>query len=201
MKTPNDLYETEVKLHERYHLICGIDEAGRGPLAGPVVAAAVILPANVKIKGLNDSKKLNEKSRERLFPLIVETAMFWGVGLCTEKEIDEHNILNATMMAMQRAVAAMGMVPQYCLVDGNRLPLLPCEGEAIIGGDSRCAAIAAASIVAKVTRDHMMCELDKIYPQYGFARHKGYPTKTHYQSIDLLGILPCHRRTFLKGRA
>ena len=200
MKTPNDLYEIERRLHGQYKFICGVDEAGRGPLAGPVVAAAVILPNGVEIEGLDDSKKLSEKSREHLFPIICKTALFWGVGQADESEIDEINILRATMLAMQRAVKALGVTPDYCLIDGNRMPDLLCPGSTVIGGDGLAAGIAAASIIAKVTRDRFMCELAAKYPQYGFARHKGYPTKAHYLAIEQFGITPCHRRSFLKGR-
>ena len=200
MKTPNDLYEIERRLHGQYKFICGVDEAGRGPLAGPVVAAAVILPNGVEIEGLDDSKKLSEKNRERLFPIVCKTALFWGVGQADEDEIDELNILRATMLAMQRAVQALRAIPEFCLVDGNRMPDLPCPGKAVIGGDGLVAGIAAASIIAKVTRDRFMCDLDASYPQFGFARHKGYPTKAHYLAIEQFGTTPCHRRSFLKGR-
>ncbi len=180
-------------------MVCGIDEAGRGPLAGPVYAAAVILPVDCEIEGLNDSKKLSEKKREALFDLIRERAVAYGIGFATAAEIDEINILQATYLAMGRAYAAMGIPADWVLVDGNRMPPLPVPGETVVKGDAQCATIAAASILAKVSRDRVLRKLDAAYPQYGFAKHKGYGTKDHYAAIKVYGILPEHRKTFLKN--
>lgn len=190
-------YEEEA-LAEGFRHICGIDEAGRGPLAGPVCAAAVILPVGCQIDGLDDSKKLSEKKREALFQPIISQAVSYGIGWASEAEIDERNILQATFLAMQRAVEAMELSPDYALVDGNRMPVLEIPGRTIVKGDGKSPSIAAASILAKVSRDHLLRELDQQYPQYGFARHKGYGTKEHYAAIRQYGILPIHRRTFLK---
>ncbi|UTW02924.1 ribonuclease HII [Amphritea atlantica] len=178
-------------------LIAGVDEVGRGPLIGNVVAAAVILnPAN-PVAGLTDSKKLSEKKREQLFPLIQERALAWSIAWASPQEIDELNILHATMLAMQRAVSQLSVVPQFALIDGNRCPPgLPCPAEAIVKGDLKEPAISAASILAKVYRDREMAELDLRYPDYGFARHKGYPTALHMERLRLLGPLPEHRRSF-----
>jgi len=178
-------------------LIAGVDEVGRGPLIGNVVAAAVILdPAN-PVAGLTDSKKLSEKKREQLFPLIQERALAWSIAWASPQEIDELNILHATMLAMQRAVSQLSVVPQFALIDGNRCPPgLPCPAEAIVKGDLKEPAISAASILAKVYRDPEMAELDLRYPDYGFARHKGYPTALHMERLRLLGPLPEHRRSF-----
>lgn len=180
-------------------LVCGIDEAGRGPLLGPVYAAAVILPLDCDIPGLNDSKKLSEKKREALFDVIVEKAVAYGVGFATAEEIDRINILQATFLAMQRAYEAMGCKADWALVDGNRMPPLPISGETVVKGDAQCASVAAASILAKVSRDRVLRELDLQYPQYGFAKHKGYGTKAHYEAIRQYGVLPEHRKTFLKN--
>lgn len=177
--------------------VCGIDEAGRGPLAGPVFAAAVILPEDYIIEGLNDSKKLSEKKREELFCEIKEHAQFC-VASASVEEIDEMNILNATFLAMRRAFEGLPTVPQAAFVDGNRLPGLPVPSKAIVKGDSLSASIAAASIMAKVSRDHYMLELDEQYPEYMFKKHKGYCTKLHYEKIREFGISPVHRKTFLK---
>ncbi|MDH5545122.1 MAG: ribonuclease HII [Gammaproteobacteria bacterium] len=177
-------------------LVAGVDEVGRGPLAGPVVAAAVILDANNPIEGLNDSKALSEKQRDALFPEICEKALAWSIGRAEVEEIDEINILQASLLAMSRAVEGLSVQPEFALVDGNKLPKLPCPGEAVIKGDSRVAAIAAASIIAKVTRDREMAELDKQYPGYGLAGHKGYPTKVHLSALSELGITPIHRRSY-----
>lgn len=179
--------------------VCGIDEAGRGPLAGPVCAAAVVLPNGLMIEGLNDSKKLTEKKREALFDVITGQALAYGIGWASEEEIDRVNILQATFLAMGRAVAAMQFPADYALVDGNRMPPLPIPGEAVVKGDGKCACIAAASVLAKVSRDRVLRELDRQYPQYGFAQHKGYGTKAHYAAIMQYGILPVHRRSFLKN--
>ena len=187
---------------EGISLVCGVDEAGRGPLAGPVCAAAVILPPDAELPGLNDSKKLSEKKREALFEPIKEIALGWGIGLASEAEIDEHNILQATFLAMRRAVEPLrqqsGLTPDLVLVDGYRDPGLLLPTQTVVKGDATSAAIAAASILAKVTRDHLLLELDAQYPQYGFAKHKGYPTKDHYAALAQYGISPVHRRSFLK---
>ncbi len=179
-------------------MICGIDEAGRGPLAGPVCAAAVILPMDLQIEGLNDSKKLTEKRREALYDVIVDNAIAYGIGFASEQEIDEINILQATFLAMRRAVEQMNAKPDMVLVDGNREPELEFPVKTIVKGDSLSANIAAASILAKVTRDRLMIEKDALYPQYGFAVHKGYGTKAHYAALTEHGMCPIHRRTFLK---
>lgn len=183
--------------------VCGIDEAGRGPLAGPVFAAAVVLRPGAAVEGLNDSKKLTEKRREALFDTITGDELAWyGIGAATVREIDEINILNATFLAMNRACAALleqlATPPQIALVDGNRDPRLPLKTELLVKGDGRSAAIAAASVLAKVSRDRYMLELCKSYPQYGFEKHKGYGTAAHYAAIEAHGISPVHRVTFLK---
>lgn len=194
-----DMWEIENALYEQGHqLLCGVDEAGRGPLAGPVCAAAVILPENVDIPGLNDSKKLSDKKRRELFPIIKETALAYAVVMIDERTIDEINILQATFRAMEQAVAQMEKTPDYILVDGNRLPNLTAPARAVIHGDSLSASIAAASVLAKVTRDDFMLEQAKIYPQYGFDIHKGYGTKAHTAAILEYGPCPIHRMTFLK---
>ena len=176
--------------------VCGIDEVGRGPLAGAVVAAAVILDPARPIAGLADSKKLSERQRERLFDLICDQALAWSLGRAEVEEIDRLNILQASLLAMQRAAEALPVAPEHALVDGNRLPRLPCSAEAIVGGDGSEACIAAASIIAKVTRDREMVELDALYPGYGLARHKGYPTKIHLEALRIHGVSPVHRRSF-----
>lgn len=183
---------------EGFRLICGVDEAGRGPLAGPVCAAAVILPSDLEIEGLNDSKKLTEKRREALYDVIIDKAVAYSIAFASEKEIDEVNILQATFLAMRRAVEQLSVKPDMVLVDGNREPELPMPLKTIIKGDSRSANIAAASILAKVTRDRYMMEQDAIYPQYGFAVHKGYGTKAHYAALTEHGHCPIHRMSFLK---
>jgi len=177
-------------------LVAGVDEVGRGPLAGPVVTAAVILDPDRPIEGLADSKAISEKKREKLFDEIKEKALAWAIGRCEVEEIDELNILQATMLAMQRAVAGLDPQPQHALIDGNRCPKLPCSAEAVIKGDSKVPAISAASILAKVTRDREMVEMDKQYPGYGLAGHKGYPSKQHVEALQALGVTPIHRRTF-----
>lgn len=179
-----------------YQLIAGVDEVGRGPLVGDVVTAAVILDPNNPIEGLNDSKKLSEKKRLALLPEIKEKALAWAVGRCSPQEIDELNILQATMVAMQRAIAGLNVQPELVLIDGNRCPELPMDAQAIVKGDLRVAEISAASIIAKVVRDNEMEELDKQYPQFGFARHKGYPTKAHFEAIDQHGVIEEHRKSF-----
>lgn len=178
--------------------VCGIDEAGRGPLAGPVCAAAVLLPEGLVIDGLNDSKKLSEKKRELLFPVIQENALAFGIGFADEKEIDEINILQATFLAMRRAFDAMQRRCDYVLVDGNRMPPMPVPGETVVKGDAKSPSIAAASILAKVSRDRVMLEYTKQYPEYQFEKHKGYGTKAHVEALHAFGPSPIHRRTFLK---
>ena len=177
--------------------VAGVDEAGRGPLVGSVVAAAVILDPNNPIHGLNDSKKLTEKKREKLFIEIKEKALAWAIAEASHKEIDELNILQASLLAMRRAVENLKIQPEHVLVDGNKVPQgLQMSCDAIVGGDALHAEISAASILAKVTRDHEMFELDKKYPQYGFAKHKGYPTKAHFEPIDEHGVIDQHRRSY-----
>ena len=177
-------------------LICGVDEAGRGPLAGSVYAAAVILPDDHGLIGLNDSKKLTEKQRERLFPQIQERALAWSIAFATHAEIDQINILQATMLAMQRAVAGLQTAPHKALIDGNRAPKLGCEVETVVGGDALYACISAASILAKVARDHEVSEYESRWPGYGFAQHKGYPTAAHLAALKTLGPCPVHRMSF-----
>lgn len=183
---------------EGFSQICGVDEAGRGPLAGPVCAAAVILPRDLEIEGLNDSKKLTEKRREALYDIIVKEAVAYGIAFATEQEIDEINILQATFLAMRRAIGQLSVRPDMLLVDGNREPESDIPVKTIVKGDSLSANIAAASILAKVTRDRFMLEQDRLYPEYGFALHKGYGTKAHYAALTEHGACPIHRRTFLK---
>ncbi|MBQ6788804.1 MAG: ribonuclease HII [Clostridia bacterium] len=182
---------------EKVRVICGVDEAGRGPLAGPVVAGACVLPDDFYEEMLDDSKKLTEKKRDRLYDIIKEKALFWGVGIATPEEIDEINILNASLLAMRRAIEASGVVPDLVLVDGNQTRGFQQPATAIVGGDAKSPSIAAASILAKVTRDRMMAELDSVYPGYGLAGHKGYPTKAHKLAVYMNGPSPCHRRSFL----
>lgn len=194
-----DMWEIEEqKFAEGYSVICGVDEAGRGPLAGPVYAAAVILPRGLIIPGLNDSKKLSPKKRDALFDIIMEKAEHWGIGTASCTEIDEINILNATFLAMNRAIEAMGAEPDIALIDGNRSGGIKYNNMCIVGGDGKSASIAAASILAKVSRDRYMIELGKEYPQYKFEKHKGYGTKQHYELLREYGPSPEHRRTFLK---
>jgi len=193
------MWEFECRAKQRgYDIICGVDEAGRGPLAGPVFAAAVILPYNIEIAGLNDSKKLSEKKREALFDIICEKAISYGIASSDEKEIDEINILNASLLAMKRAVDKLLIKPDIALIDGNKTPKLDICAEAIVKGDAKSASIAAASILAKVSRDRYMLKLAKEYPQYEFEKHKGYPTKLHYEKISEFGVSDIHRITFLK---
>lgn len=180
--------------------VAGVDEAGRGPLCGPVVTAAVILDPARPIIGLNDSKKLSQSRREALFEEICANAHAWAIGRADVAEIDQLNILHATLLAMQRAVAALAVVPRHVLVDGNRCPTLPVPCTAVIGGDGRVPAIAAASIVAKVTRDRELCALDARYPGYGMAQHKGYPTVQHLAALERWGPTAIHRRSFAPVR-
>lgn len=194
-----DWLECENKaLSEGYNIICGVDEAGRGPLAGPVYAAAVILPKGHIIEGVNDSKKLSEKKRELLFDSICEECVCYSIGIATEKEIDEINILQATYLAMKRAVDGLAVKPDIALIDGNRKPGLNIDEWTIVKGDAKSANIAAASILAKVSRDRYMLEMAEKYPQYQFEKHKGYGTKLHYEMIEKYGISEIHRKTFLK---
>ena len=192
-------FEYENRIYESgFSAVCGTDEAGRGPLCGPVVAAAVILPRDTVIEGLDDSKKLSEKKREALFEVIKEKAIAYAIAEATPAEIDEINILNASMLAMRRAIAALPIKADFALIDGNcsRGFDIPCE--TVVKGDSKSYSIAAASILAKVTRDRGCAELDKEYPQYGIAKHKGYPTKDHMDAVRKYGPSPIHRKTFLK---
>ena len=194
---PDSFYENEAR-QDGFKIICGIDEAGRGPLCGPVCAAAVILPSDCEIEGLNDSKKLSEKKREALYDIIKEQAVAYGIAMASAQEIDEINILQATFLAMRRAVALLDVQPDYALIDGNGKPGLSIEQRTIVKGDSKSVSVAAASILAKVTRDRYMKEMDRQYPQYAFAQHKGYGTKLHYEKLAEYGLCPEHRRTFLK---
>ncbi len=179
-------------------IICGVDEAGRGPLAGPVCAAAVILPKYLEIPGLTDSKKLSDKRRRELFPEIQRQALAYGIGFASEKEIDGINILQATFLAMERALAQLSIPPELALIDGNREKDFGLPVKTVIKGDSLSANIAAASILAKVSRDDLMLEMAREYPQYGFEVHKGYGTKAHYDALRMYGPCPIHRQTFLK---
>ena len=192
----NTMWEIEDSLGLR--LICGVDEAGRGPLAGPVCAAAVILPEHLQIPGLNDSKKLTDKKRRELFPIIQQQAIAYGIGLASEAEIDEINILQATFLAMRRALSQLSIRPEIALIDGNRETDFGLPVKTVVKGDSLSANIAAASILAKVTRDTMMVELAEQYPEYGFEIHKGYGTKAHYEALRTYGPCPIHRKSFLK---
>ena len=194
-----DMWQFEGKhLSKGMEFVCGVDEAGRGPLAGPVCAAAVILPAYLDIPGLDDSKKLTDKRRRELFPVILEKALAYGIAFSDHKEIDEINILQATYLAMDRAIKQLKIVPQIALIDGNRAGNFGLPVETVVKGDSLSASIAAASVLAKVTRDDYMLEMDKKYPGYGFAVHKGYGTKAHYEALSTLGPCEIHRMTFLK---
>lgn len=194
-----NLWEIEESCHaEGYRVICGVDEAGRGPLAGPVCAAAVILPSGLEIPGLTDSKKLTDKKRRELFPLIQEQAIAYGIGMASQQEIDEINILQATFLAMKRALAQLSVQPDLALIDGNRETDFGLPVKTVVKGDSLSANIAAASILAKVTRDDLMVEMAKTYPQYGFDVHKGYGTKAHYGALREFGPCEIHRMTFLK---
>ena len=194
-----DMWEFEHKYKEQgYQFICGVDEAGRGPLAGPVCAAAVILPVDIDIQGLNDSKKLTDKKRRELFPIICEKAIAYGIAFADHAEIDEINILQATYLAMERAIKQLSVMPDFALIDGNRAKDFGVPLETIVGGDGRSASIAAASVLAKVTRDDLMLKIAEAYPQYGFEVHKGYGTKAHYAALAEHGPCPIHRMTFLK---
>ena len=188
----NEIYAGGVKL------LCGVDEAGRGPLAGPVCAAAVMLPQNCVIEGLNDSKKLSEKKREALYDEILKRAVSYGIAFATVEEIEEHNILGATFLAMNRAIAKLDPRPELALIDGNRCTGIRIPSCCIVGGDGKCADIAAASVLAKVTRDRYMLQMAERYPEYGFEKHKGYGTKAHYAAIREHGPSAIHRPSFLR---
>lgn len=192
----NDFILSELKSEPQY--ICGVDEAGRGPLCGPVCAAAVIMPKGLIIEGVNDSKKLSEKKREELFEKILENAIAYGIAFEDEKVIDEINILNATLSAMNKAIKSLEPSADFALIDGNRNKGIKIANKTVVKGDSRSHSIACASILAKVSRDRLLMEYDKKYPEYGFKNHKGYGTKAHYEAIEKYGILPIHRKSFLK---
>ena len=194
-----NMWEIENELHqEGFQIICGVDEAGRGPLAGPVCAAAVILPMGLEIPGLTDSKKLTDKKRRELFPIIKEQAIAYGIGLASHEEIDEINILQATYLAMERAMQQLSVKPDIAMIDGNRAKDFGLPVRTVVKGDSLSANIAAASILAKVTRDDLMMELALQYPEYGFDVHKGYGTKAHYEALRNHDASPVHRKSFLK---
>ncbi len=190
-------YENNAR-NNGYSIICGVDEAGRGPLAGPVYAAAVVLKKEQIIEGVNDSKKLSEKKREALFDKIINEVEDFSIASGSAKEIDEYNILNATFLAMKRAVDGLKTKPKYAMIDGNRLPPLDIPAETIVKGDAKSLSIAAASILAKVSRDRYMLEMAEKYPQYQFEKHKGYGTKLHYEMLDKYGPCEIHRQTFLR---
>lgn len=195
----HDMWKIEEDLFlQGYAAVCGVDEAGRGPLAGPVCAAAVILPKNLEIPGLDDSKKLSDKRRRELFPIIQQQAIAYGVGFASHEEIDEINILQATFLAMKRALAAMETKADFALIDGNRETDFGLPVKTVVKGDSLSANIAAASVLAKVSRDDLMETMAKEYPQYGFEIHKGYGTKAHYEALRTYGPCPIHRMSFLK---
>lgn len=195
----NELWTLENELYESgVSPLCGVDEAGRGPLAGPVCAAAVILPRGIEIPGLNDSKKLSEKKREALYDVICREAVTYGIAFATVEEIERLNILQATFLAMNRAIAALAVAPKLALIDGNRNSGIEVPSRCVIKGDATCADIAAASILAKVTRDRYMLQLDEKYPQYAFAKHKGYGTALHYERLREYGASEVHRMSFLR---
>lgn len=197
--TQTDMWTYEDKYYSQgIQLVCGVDEAGRGPLAGPVCAAAVILPAHINIPGLNDSKKLSDKRRRELFPVIVEHALSYGIAFAGEKEIDDINILQATFLAMERAINQLNIRPDVVLIDGNRQKDFGLPAETVVHGDSLSASIAAASILAKVTRDDWMLKASETYPEYSFEVHKGYGTKAHYEALKAHGPCKIHRMSFLK---
>lgn len=198
LKLHQELFDYDSEIRRIYPVFCGVDEAGRGPLAGDVYAAAVILSDKTLIKGLNDSKKISEKNREKLFDIIIENADDFCIASASAEEIDRINILQAAMLAMERAVAGLKKAPEFALIDGNRCPALPCTSEFLVKGDAKSASIAAASVLAKVARDRYMRQLAEEYPEYGFEKHKGYGTKLHYEMIEKYGITPVHRRSFLK---
>ncbi len=193
-----DLHEFDMQYYGEYPLLCGMDEAGRGPLAGDVFAAAVILAPDTVIEGINDSKKLTEKKREKLFDEIKEKALYWSIKTASVEEIEQLNILNCAMLAMKRAAESLGVTPDMALADGNKTPQLSCPVQFVIKGDAKSQSIAAASILAKVARDRYMKEMALKYPQYSFEKHKGYGTKAHYQALDEYGPCEIHRMSFLK---
>lgn len=192
------LYEFDKDYRKDYPIVCGCDEAGRGPLAGDVFAAAVIFDENTVIEGVNDSKKLTPKKRDLLFDEIKEKALYWAIEVATVEEIENINILNSAMLAMKRAVEKLGITPDICLIDGNKTPPVSCKAQAVVKGDGKSQSVAAASILAKVARDRYMLEMADKYPQYHFEKHKGYGTKLHYQMIDEFGPCEIHRPSFLK---
>lgn len=195
----SDLWALENEIYASgVNILCGVDEAGRGPLAGPVCAAAVVLPRGLEIPGLNDSKKLSEKKREALYDVIISSAMAYGIAFADVEEIERLNILHATFLAMNRAIAQLSVRPELALIDGNRDSDIEVPSSCIVKGDSRCADIAAASILAKVTRDRYMIKMAEQYPQYGFEQHKGYGTKQHYAALREYGATPIHRMSFLR---
>ncbi len=200
MLNADTLYAFDSEFRKDYATICGVDEAGRGPLCGPVCVAAVILDENIIIDGLNDSKKLTEKKRAELFPIIKQHAKSYSIVMIGPEVIDEINILNATLLGMKNAVENLNITPNLALIDGNKCPDLLLKSQAVVKGDSFSASIAAASVLAKVARDMHMEELSAKYPQYLFEKHKGYPTKQHYEIIEKHGILPFYRKSFLKKR-
>ena len=196
---PDFILEEKAKTNG-YKYICGVDEAGRGPLAGPVCAAAVILPENCNIDGLDDSKKLSEKKREQLYDIIISTAVSYCISYASVEEIEQYNILGATFLAMNRAIDGLSVKPDFALIDGNRVPKdIKIDCETVVKGDSKSYSIAAASILAKVSRDRLMLKYDEMYPEYGFRKHKGYGTKDHYTAIKQNGICEIHRVSFLKN--
>ncbi|MCD7903099.1 MAG: ribonuclease HII [Oscillospiraceae bacterium] len=194
-----ELWETENELRAQgIAPVCGMDEAGRGPLAGPVYAAAVILPSDLHLDGLNDSKKISAKKRDALYDIITREAVSYGIAFASVEEIERENILRAALMAMERAIGQLSVTPALALIDGNRGEGITVPCRCIVGGDGKCACIAAASILAKVTRDRYMCEQAEKYPEYGFAQHKGYGTRQHYEALRRCGPCPLHRPSFLK---
>ena len=198
LKICHELFEFDAGVRLHFPVFCGVDEAGRGPLAGDVYAAAVILPPDIEIAGLNDSKKLSEKRREELAPVIQEKALAYCIASATVEEIERINILQAALLAMHRAVEGLSVVPDYVLTDGNQPPVVPMPVGTLVQGDARSASIAAASVLAKTARDAALRQLDEEYPEYGFAKHKGYGTKAHYAALDAYGPCPAHRPSFLK---
>lgn len=198
MKDPIDLWSLQNELSAGIEPVCGVDEAGRGPLAGPVCAAAVILPQGLVIEGLDDSKKLSEKKREALYDQVIASAVSYGIAFASVEEIEQTDILSAALLAMNRAIAKLDPQPALALIDGNTTRSIAVNAQSVIGGDGKCASIAAASILAKVTRDRLMYAAAEEYPQYGFDKHKGYGTKAHYAAIDEFGPCPIHRMSFLR---
>lgn len=197
----NKLFEFDSAIRADFPVLCGADEAGRGPLCGPVCCAAVVLPADFECDDINDSKKISEKKREKLFDLILENAVAYSIQMVSPQEIDEINILQASLTGMKRAVLNLGITPDIALIDGNKVPFdMPCETRSVVKGDANSMSIAAASILAKVSRDRFMAELDKEYPQYQLLKHKGYPTKQHYELIAEYGIQDFYRKSFFTKR-